>query len=258
MDIPRSESLLAVVGVAPFFADEPIRFTADMRRDAERLPVTIRKELRRFVTSDAFDRERPLPEFAYKKALGQLTESMDPVRLADRIAKLDPDDSQELLVGAGRAVEFLKAILPKRTRMTPLGPEPVEPSAADVSAFRRAYGVCNRPMVVLEDLNEGSLARDQMRALEAVYPGLYDAIKEATFEALTQLKTDKPKAELPHKRSKQLSVLLLDAGAIDAPLAKVLQGHFAETDESQPKQGTQLKGDAAQGVDTPTRRLESR
>jgi hypothetical protein len=258
-EIPRAEALLAVVGVDPFFGDGPIRITAPQRHEAERLGVTIRKQLKRFVGGTEWDRSTEMPAFKYRDALHALTGSFDPSRLADKIAKIDPEDSQELLMSAGRAVEYLRNVLPKRSRPTPLGPEPVDPSDADRSAFRRAYAVCNRPLVVLEDLNEGTLARDEMRTLDAVYPGIYEAIKAALFEVLTDYKAAHPKGELAHRRSKQLSVLLLDAGAIDAPLAKVLQQNFAEADESQPQPTPESKPfKSTEDSDLPLRRLENR
>ncbi len=266
----RGEALLAVIGAEAFLGDTPIRVTQEHRAQAAKLQryagprgelianaTTIRSELRRFLTSEDWDRERALPEFRYKRALDQLTEPEDPERLARKLAKLaDGDEMSDLLAAAQTALGYLRTILPRHVRQTPTGPVSIDPNAAVLGIFRRSWGVANRPLVVLEDLNEGILARDQVRALEGIFPTIYDAIKAELLDLLVDLKTRSPKFELTHKRSKQLSVLLLDAGAIDKGLSKVLQDHFTAEPQGGGKP-TNVDA-AAEGVDLPTRRIEAR
>jgi len=95
-----------------------------------------------------------------------------------------------------------------------------------------------------------------VRALQGMFPTIYETIGLELTDAIIDLKAKSPKHELPHKRRKQLSVLLLDAGAMDKPLAQVLQGHFSQTDANEAP-GKQVNI-SAESVDLPTRKIEAR
>jgi hypothetical protein len=74
------------------------------------------------------------------------------------------------------------------------------------------------------------------------------------------MKANHPRATLSHRRSKQLSVLLLDAGIIDQPLSALLQKNFTEKEAGdKPKAGSNSAvSKSAENEDLPLRRLENR
>lgn len=269
----RGEALLAAIGIEQFLLGEGrARVTQEHRAQAARLQrfvgpdgkvissaPAIRSEVRRFLTGDTFDKERPLPDFRMRDALRVLAEPDDPAVLETKLPDPDPDDPDEaadLAVAVRVAVDYLRSLLPRHERKTRMGSVAMEPSAAVMGVFRRAWGVANRPMIVLEDLNEGTLARDQARAIEAMFPSIYATIWAELADAGVDIKAKRPSFELTHKRSKQLSVLLLDATAIDKPLAQALQRHFSEADETA-KPGTNVEAGAA-AHDLPIRKIEAR
>lgn len=255
-DLPAGEALLAVIGARAFLGPEPFRLTQDHRAKAGRLRATAAKELRRFLTSQEFDKERPNPEFDYQEALRLLSEDPQPLDVANKLTG-DPEEGADLLVAAGNALEYLRQTLPKRTRSTLTGPKPVKPSDTDVSRFRRSWSVLNDPMVVLADLNEGVLVRDQVRALEAAFPALYDAIKQELQVALSNLAGSRKDAEVSRARAKLLDVLMLSR-SWDQALADEQQRSFVEADAEQASGGGAPSGKSTEGLNLPTRRLEAR
>lgn len=255
----QGETLLAAIGLDALLSPEPLRVTAETRREAGRLGATIRKEMRRFLTAANFDRDRPLPAFKYREALEQLTGELSATHVADKLGALkDETEKMALDAAAGVALTFLRGILPKRSRQTSTGPQTVEPNMADLSAFRRAHAVVNRPLLVLEDLNEGALAGDQVDALAAVYPSLYDVVKQEIFLALADIKAKRPRFELAAKKDKQLQVLL-QTRTWNPELAREMQKAFADVEAA--AMAGKGGGGAATGpspMDTPTRRIEAR
>jgi hypothetical protein len=251
------EALLAAIGVDALLSPEPLRVTAETRREAGKLGATIRKDLRRFLTAAEFDRDRPLPAFKYREALELLTEQLDASHIAEKLGALkDEAEKMALDVAAGAALAYLRQLLPRRARQTSTGPQTVDPNMADLSAFRRAHAVVNRPLLVLEDLNEGALASDQMDAIAAVYPSIYDVIRQEVFLALADIKAKRPRFELSTKKDKQLQVLL-QTRTWNAELARDMQKAFAEVEAAAQSGG----GGAPSGpspMDTPTRRIEAR
>lgn len=266
----RGEALLAAIGLEPFLGDDPVRITQAHRADAAKMQrfadpqglviapaPAVRSELREFLTAEEWAREKTLPEFKYRRALEVLTEPPETLtaRIPGLIQTQDDEEKAALVLAVTAALDYLRTLLPRHSRQTPTGPVQLDPNAAILGIFRRSWGVANRPMVVLEDLNEGVLARDQVRALQTMFPTLYTAIKDEIIEVMADHKAKHPKFELPHKRSKQLSVLLLDAGVIDKSLAQVMQKNFAEAEAQEA--GKKVEA-GAEAHDLPTRKIEAR
>jgi hypothetical protein len=253
------ESLLAVVGVDALFGDGKIRITNAVSDEARRLPRLIRQEIRRFLTATDFDREKAPGPFNYKKVVKAVM-TFDPTKdLAARIGRVNnPDDAISFQVAVAPAVKYLQDQAPKRARVTPMGPKAVAPSDQEVSRFRRTYEVCRRVMVVLDDLNEGVLSRDQILAFARLFPSLYEEAKRQLFQAMADVGARRPSFELPHDRDKLLQTFL-QTRTMNPSLEAELQAAFEAPEEEQQQAGAgpsaplRINTDAVQ---TPSQRIE--
>jgi len=252
------EALLGAVGIDAFLSPGPLRVTRQHREDAAALPKRMRRELRRFLAATEFPSDSPLPEFQYERALELLTDPAvgDAARIEEKIGSLDDMDvAVDFARAAGAAIAHLQGLLPKRARVGVLGPKPSSPSEQEISRFRRAYVTVQDPMTALVDLNEGALSTEQVRALEAVYPSLYEVLKREVFLGLTDLKAARPNYEMPRPRERQLE-RLLQSSTMNASLLKSMQDAFSAPDANQ-EPGAPLDMAAAK-PDSPLRRIEAR
>lgn len=247
----NGEALLAAVGFDALLNPGRLRITAAHRDHAARWAsgALIRGDVRQFLTSDEFDKPKPLPRFDYMETLEQLSEGVDVQQLQEKFEGNDSDETMALVMAASAAVEYLSGIIPKRSRVTIMGPKPTAPSDADVARFRRAHATVQRPALLFEDLNEGALASDQVRAFAAVYPSLYELTKTAVFEALVDIKAKRPKFEVSSKRDRQLQVLM-QTRTVTPQLLKSLQQAFEVADQGEggapPKRPLKVDTDATQ------------
>lgn len=245
---PQGELLLGAIGINAALRRGALKVTAKHREDALALPMRIRREVRRFLAATDWDDEKkPLPDFDYKTALEHLSEPMDEVRVEENLSGFEDTDEKLAFAAAyGKAIEYLQTVLPKRSRNTALGPKPYQPSDMELSRFRRALCVIEDPMLVLDDLTEGTLARDEITALAAVYPFLYDTVKGAVQEALVDLRAKRgDKFELPDDRDKMLQVLL-QTRTFSPELAAEMQRAYEATRDEAKTGGGPLQSAAAE------------
>lgn len=206
------EALLAVTGIAIALEPGPVRLNKGLLGRAQGLPVKIQRQLRRFLTKPGFEdaEEKPLPPFDYDAALKVLTLPITEPRIRENVEGFPEQALADSYAAAlGRAWAFLQQQIPIRTRKTLLGTKNIDPPALTLASFRRKYSVIETPMVVLDDLGEGSLIRDMVETLETVYPGLYDFIRDQAITLLAEVKAAKgPSWELPYAKDRLLQTLL--------------------------------------------------
>lgn len=216
----------------------------------------IRRECRRFI-GDTEAPAVPLRAFSYKEALERLTAPLDEQFVLDKLRGFD--DGAEALAfarAAGIAIGYLRSLLPRRVRSTPTGPKNVPPSDQEVGKFARAFAVIQNPLVVFEDLNDGTLSREHVKALRTVYPSLYDEAKAAIFYAMQAMLGQRKSWELPYDKDKLLQIFL-DTSTMTPGLAADLQRAFAEPEQQEqagPPQGGQLSMNPEASM-TPTQRI---
>lgn len=223
-DPPAEDTFAGIAGIDQVLADGPVRINAEMRHKAERLRPTMDAELRKFMKRATLEGERDLPDFDYKEKLRQLTELDAQARMAALAAPLGGEDPG-LLVIAGRALQYLKGIVPARSRATILGPVDVLPSDYQRYKFTRAYSVIRDPLTVFRDMNEGNLSRDQVRTMQVIYPSLYEDAEKVTFEIMAEMKADNPKLEFTRDKVRQIENLWLTR-SWNPELARTMQAAF--------------------------------
>lgn len=164
---------------------------------------------------------------AFAKRVDEIgTMQGNPALVADRVSK-----SLEPLGGAApnvvkaatgialRGVDFMASKLPP-SRMDPYSLQPqLQPrtraSDAEISQFMRFSHAIDDPLVVLREAKSGTLTRDHVDAVKAVYPKLYDQMRVEVMRSLVQTES-----ELPYAKRIQLGILL------DLPTDKTLAPDF--------------------------------
>lgn len=163
---------------------------------------------------------------AYAKRADQIgTLSASPDVLADRVGKVvqpftsaAPQSSAAAVSVAGKGIAYLTSVMPPGRQdqysLQPMLQRP-RPSDAEVARFNRTMEALDNPLIVLDEAKNGSLSRDHVEAVKAVYPQIYDQIRSQVFEQLVARKT-----VLPYQRRIQLGILL------DLPTDKTLSPEF--------------------------------
>lgn len=259
--VPRdieAESLLAVMDVEAILDPErKIRLTQEMREQATRVPDKITSQIRRFLVASEMEKAGAMPEFDYATAMKLLT-AFDPEQ---RITALemriqDGEPAAGVVVAAGRAIKYLKDILPAKARLRVTGPEQVEPNDLVKYRFRRAWAVVEAPLGLFDDLLEGAMSRDQVRTLQAVYPALYEHAEKSMVLELARLKGDRPSIQLDRWKVRQIENLLLTR-SWTPELTRVMQDAFGK-EKAPPKPSGSLGSTDPLAAATPVQRAEAK
>lgn len=104
-----------------------------------------------------------------------------------------------------RALQFLNSKLPKpRYEVDIFGKgSKYIPSSLELAKFERYVQAVESPLSVLDDLQAGTLTREHVEALQAVYPNLYERIRHQAMYEITN-----GEVQLPYNRKIQLGILL--------------------------------------------------
>lgn len=124
-----------------------------------------------------------------EKMLEVLNDVMDPGSLAKRIsrdvdgiARDAPATAQHIVIGEMRKRRYLAEMLP-RGRREPYPFDPpgaiTEPTAFEKSQWLQRVVTAENPLSVLRSMERGQITRPQVETLKAVYPNLYEQIRNA-------------------------------------------------------------------------------
>lgn len=158
--------------------------------------------------------------------------SANPDKLATKIAgnlmqvdSIAPNMAASARDTLSRGFQFLASKIPRdpRSGTNMFGDDEFEPSSLELAQFKRYVQAVENPYSVLDDLNEGTLTREHVEALRAVYPSIYSQLQQKALVYVSQ----RPK--LDYSRKIQIGVLLdipVDASLAPSHVA-MLQGQFA-------------------------------
>lgn len=253
------EALMATTGVRGVLERDPNRITMGDKDRAEMLPRDIRRAVRRWLEDEGEPRPSTKAEpFDYRWALEHLTAAQEPQHLEDIAAAFRPDDHElasDYLTVAQRLFGYLQGLLPIRTEQTMAKSVSLDPSDTEIARFRRAYDVANDPMVILRDMDRGTLVSDQIRHLTACYPTIYAIMKTQLATGMADAMARKKSWHLSYRRDRLVQVLY-GTTTWSPQLAKDLQASFAADAKAQqgpaPAQGTSK---AASSLQTSTQAI---
>lgn len=170
----------------------------------------------------------------------------DPVRFEEMIGKFAmplreggaPNIANGLTLGAQKALSYLQEAIPKPPRpSSPFSPKVAwRPSDFELTKFAQSLQVAENPMVVLDELEAGTLTLNHMDALKSMFPFVYEQIQKKVVE--TAAENPKP---LGYNERVKLSILSganLDESLSDKSLL-FLQERYMKQGEEDPSLGDQ-------------------
>ena len=170
------------------------------------------------------------------KAMSSLLDSIhtDPNRAYDRyeaafkpFQEAAPQMTQTMVEKQLQAAMYLYSKMPKNPSAGMTMNEAIDdwhPSDQEIALFERYVKAAQDPLSVLDDLKAGTLTREGVDTVKALYPKLYESIQSQTIEHLATLQT-----KLPYYQRINLSVLLslpVDQSMTPAFITQ-MQGYYA-------------------------------
>ena len=170
----QGEQLLAATGLEPILRATP-SVTAKSLDDADKLLPRIRAMLLRFLGGSREDYKAPEP-FKYE-AVRKLIDEGDPEQQSLALFEAYPDEVQDdVLVAATRILAYLNQQLPRTGTISTVNATARQPAPVAMHKFARAWNVANRPQDVISSMLQGTVTSDEVGALAAMYPALYESV----------------------------------------------------------------------------------
>lgn len=159
------------------------------------------------------------------------------IRAGAGIAYAAPNTATAMGETMVKAVQFLHSKLPKdRNDMIAIGlRREYQPSSMELAKFERYMQVIEKPTSVLDDLKNGTLTREHVEALKAVYPDMYQRVYDQIMNGLQN-----EDLKLSYNQRVQLGMLMdIPTDPSLAPKSVLnLQANFIEEDlESEEAEG---------------------
>jgi hypothetical protein len=146
------------------------------------------------------------------------------------LATAAPETAMAAALNLKRAAEFLHKKLPKSTVDVDLFRKEYMPSSIELAKFERYLAAVDSPLTVLDDLESGTITREQVEAIREVYPDLYERIR---IQAMNEIEQGQgPKT---YNDKIQLGILLnipSDSSLLPKNIA-ALQSSFAPQNEQE-------------------------
>jgi hypothetical protein len=115
------------------------------------------------------------------------------------------DHAQEMAKTASNTINYLNSLKPKQDKSSPLDSKPVI-SPVDRARYNRALDIANKPMIVMEDIRNGTITANDVKDLQAMYPGAYQQMQLKIMDELVHtMETGK---SIPYQTRLGLSVFM--------------------------------------------------
>ena len=249
----ESELTVASMGLAPILRAKPRIGVGQGDTAANWLPRA-RALLLRFLGGGSEDASEQ-PSFDYKDVSELLGGGGGGGRArSDALyTVLPPEQVDDVVASATKAVNYLQQSIPKRVWRTAVNAHVDPPGPIDMDRFRRRWLVASDPFVVLRDLLAARIDPVMVDAFTEMYPELYKALQAVTDDAIATMKSRRgEKWDLNSVRDRDLKTLLR-APAINLGIVDALAQAQEPIDQGQPAGGPKAK--AVNGSLTDAERL---
>lgn len=211
-----TEALVAVTGVL-----NPRPVTRTDGKEAARLPLEWRREVRDWFDQQRAHKFRQAPQPDHERTLDNLTRGIDLEKLAELHAALEPEAAAEYAAQLSNAREYVRERWPALALDTPTGPVILPPSLTEMGEACDVLAVIENPSRVLSELRYGTLSFSQVDAMAAVYPALTEMLRAMVQEEILRRRSRQRTWEMPWWQE-QLWRILLQMPP-DVPIAEVKQ-----------------------------------
>lgn len=171
---------------------------------------------------------------ALKKHLEELEEN--PEKLFDTGGKLGhylPEHATALGAMAATATNYFRSLRPTQTKSSPLD-EVAPPDKSAVAEYDRQINIAQKPQLILQNINEGTILPQDLKTVQTIYPGLFKTMQDKATEAMISAKTED--REIPYKQRQSLSMLLgqpLDATMTSSSMQAIIKSAGAQQAQNQ-------------------------
>lgn len=124
-------------------------------------------------------------------------------RKTARVTNADPETGLVLQQRLTSAVQFLNSKLPRSAVMPGAFQRKYQPSSMELAKFERYLQVAEAPLTVLDEVKHGTLTREHVEALQAIYPEIYKQIQQRVMSNIASGQWN-----LSYERKLQLGILL--------------------------------------------------
>lgn len=225
-----AEALFGSIGLSPLLDQSapPVKITRSDLRAAEAAPARIARAISRFVSRADLERDAPdeVP-FAVVRCVELVAGSPAPEEIADRVVGLPREIAVPFFDVAGRALTLLRDNAPAVSVQTLTGLVRVKPGLVATSRFRRVWTTVEAPDSVFADLLSGVVSREQVTALEIVFPEMYDLARQQVLLSVAAEKARVQSFTLSPRKDRVLQTFL-KARSLDprlaAEIAKIYEG----------------------------------
>lgn len=223
------EALVAAIGARAFFARELRQVHSYHVERASRFRSESSRLIYRFLQREEPEATSELPDFDYEEVAQLLDAEQLPGHVEQQIAAFGEHGETALAaqVQIMRIGRYLKTKLPRRVRMSLAGPEYSRPPEIDIARFARTWAVACDPLIVLRDLNEYSMSRDQVAALYDLFPTLAASMLPTVQDQMVRAKTVEPNFRLYRQKETLLRVLTRQEQP-NIALGKAMQDMYAK------------------------------
>ncbi len=140
------------------------------------------------------------------KKLKELQTDQEPLTgVGGKTSHYLPTQGAALAMTAARAVNYLNGLRPDLEKKSPLDTKPVE-TTIQKSEFNRALDIAEQPLIVLDDVKNGSIVPKDIVHLANLYPELYNGLKQKLTASLIEHTNEEE--PVPYKTRLGLSVFL--------------------------------------------------
>ncbi len=180
-------------------------------------------------TATAHDAKRAMSEIAGVKEAAARPEVMAARTssfIGDDTHRAAPKTSAGVAAVAARAVSYLATVTPAgRPSVGLLGGGDGNPrySEAELAKWHQSVEAVKNPAKIVENAKHGSLSREGVRALKAVYPQMYDEMRNQMSTDLAKMKDNGTLAKMPYEQKLMIGLLL------DLPADETLTPQFINT-----------------------------
>ena len=124
-------------------------------------------------------------------------------RKTARVANADPETGMVLQQRLTNAIQFLNSKMPKSAVLPGAFVRPYQPSSLELAKFERYLQIAETPLTVLDEVKHGTLTREHVEALQALYPEIYKQIQQRVMTNINSGQWN-----LSYERKLQLGILL--------------------------------------------------
>ena len=139
----------------------------------------------------------PSHKFLDSKDLGKIDKKVEKMQASPEdlletggeLAHYMPEHGTALALTANNAVNYLNSVRPKEIQTSPLDEKLPINKDAEV-AYQRTLAVAAQPLIVLHRLKEGTLSSADINTMKAIYPNMYNSLKQKLYAQVVNRKAD--------------------------------------------------------------------